>query len=190
MDVFGSINYSLLRVPEKRIELSSAFSSELGKFLGASSFVTLNESLKFRWFPHATGEDLVINGSFRTGKIFGAAPFDQYFVLGVERDTDLMLRAHKSSIDKKGENPFAPAYLLWNWDISKIVMEKKLIRWRLAPFVDVGKVSGSDLWKENHWFLDTGIQSGFQVLKSVEVVFTYGKDLRKGRNVFYINAKL
>jgi hypothetical protein len=190
MNVFGSVDYSLLRIPEKRIHLSSTFSSEAGSFFGASSFVVFNESLDFRWFPHPTGEDLAMHGRFRAGKIFGDAPFDEYFVLGVERDSDLLLRAHKSSIDKKGENPFSPAYLLWNWDISKILIDKRFVRWRLAPFVDVGTVYGSDLWKENHWFVDTGIQSGFQVLRSVELVLTYGKDLQKGRNVFYISAKL
>jgi hypothetical protein len=122
--------------------------------------------------------------------MFGAGPFDEYFVLGVERDTDLLLRAHKARRDKKGENPFAPAYALWNWDITKIMIDRKTYRLRFTPFFDIGRIFDTRLWQGKRWFLDTGIQGGLQLFGGPELVLTFGKDLRTGRNVIYLAAKL
>jgi hypothetical protein len=38
------------------------------------------------------------------------------------------------------------------------------------------------------WLFDTGIEIKFRLL-TVGVTFTYGKDLRSGRNAFYFTAR-
>ncbi|MCI0603889.1 hypothetical protein L0156_12860 [bacterium] len=192
IQAFANFDFSLLRIPERRFNVKSNLNTEVGKLLHSfsSPFLMLENSVEMRWFPRPAGEDLAMTGRFRTGKIFGEVPFDESFVLGVERDTDLLLRAHKSQSDKKGENPFASAYALWNWDISKIVVDKKRYRLKLTPFLDVGKIFDSQLWRGKQWFVDTGIQTGVQIFGAPELVLTFGKDLRTGRNVVYFSARL
>jgi hypothetical protein len=188
---FGSVQYSLIRIPERRFFLDLTSSVEAGAFLKeAEPVLTLEESVAMKWYLLPTGDDLLMTARFGAGNSFGDAPFDHYFVLGVERDSHLNLRAHKSSIDKKGENPFGRGYFLLNWDISKRIVETRRLTWRLAPFVDIAKILNNDVWEGPGTFVDVGIQSGFKLFGATEFVLTYGKDLRSGRNVVYFGAKL
>ena len=192
VQAFGNFNYSWIRIPERRFTLQSTSNVDAGKIVDSSAnpFLIFENSVEMRWFPRPRGEDYATTGRFRFGKMFGSGPFDEYFVLGVERDTDLLLRAHKARRDKKGENPFAPAYALWNWDITKILLDKKRYRLRITPFFDSGKIFDSRLWQGKQWFMDTGIQAGLQLLGGPELVLKFGKDLRTGRNVIYLAARL
>jgi hypothetical protein len=192
IQAFGNIESSLIRIPERRFTLRSTLNGEVGRILNSSAtpFLMLENSLEMRWFPQPVGDDLAMIGRFRIGKTFGTGPFDEYFVLGVERDTDLLLRAHRNRRDKKGENPFAPAYALWNGDINKIVIDKEKYSIRLTPFFDVGRIFDSGLWQGEDWFMDMGIQTGLQFFIGPELMLTFAKDLRTGRNVVYFSARL
>jgi hypothetical protein len=188
---FGGFDSSLIRIPEKRFVVRSTTSLEGGRLLSnADPFLLCEQHFHIQWLPRASGDDFALNAHSRFGKAFGYVPFDQFFVLGVERDSDLLLRGHKSSQDKKGDNPFGSSYLLFNWDISKIIIDNSRVRWRLAPFVDVAKIGGTNLWHGHTTFVDSGIQAGFQLFGSSEFVVTYGKDLRTGSNKVYIGTKL
>ncbi len=188
---FGTADFSLLRIPEERLTVQSKISAGAGLSPEASTgFVTLEHSLELRWFLRDSGDDLAMMARFGAAGMFGPAPFDEYFVLGADRDTDLLLRAHRSSIDKRGENPFGPGYMLLNLEISKYLLNSRKFRWRLAPFLDAGRIMGNEIWNGNRVFLDGGIQSGFQIFGSTEMIFTYGKDLITRRNVFYVTARL
>jgi hypothetical protein len=191
--VFGGVDFSIVRIPEKRLSLKGKSLIGTGKFIGANdrpSFVNFEHSLHLTWFPHPADEDLATNANVHFGRALGSAPFDEFYSLGADRNMNLRLRAHRSEMDQYGENPFGPGYLLFNWDISKTIFENGKFRWRLVPFVDTARISPGDLWKGPKWFLDTGLQSGFQVFDSIELMMTYGKDLQSGRNVIYLGLHL
>jgi hypothetical protein len=193
VEAFGSLDFSLLRIPEKRLTVQSMTSAGTGKFLSGKqrpSFVHIENSLQLTWFPQPAGEDLLMTARAQFGRLIGQAPFDEYYSLGADRNMDLRLRAHRSRRDPYGENPYSNGYMLFNWDVSKTIIENGKLRWRLIPFADLAGIDGTELWNGPRWFLDLGMQSGFQVFNSVELTVTYGKDLRSGRNVIYFGATL
>ena len=189
--IFGEYVHSLLRVPEARFVLDSRTKLQSGTFLGAlSPWGSVEQSLEVRWFLNATGDDLLFRSNVAAGKSFGNIPFDEYFVLGADLGDELFLRAHRSSMEKKGENPTARSYVLMNSEISKHILDIGKLRWRLTPFLDVAHIAGAEAWDGPKWFFDVGVQSGLKVYGSTELVLTYGKNLRTGRNVFYLGAQL
>jgi hypothetical protein len=57
-------------------------------------------------FPRAEGNDYEMQQQFRAGKTFGTVPFDELFLLGLERDNDLWMRGHIDTRDgRKGSAP-------------------------------------------------------------------------------------
>jgi hypothetical protein len=124
------------------------------------------------------------------GKTFGQQPFDELFMLGLERDNDLWMRAHIGTRDgRKGSAPLGSNYFLANWEINKNIYDNGLFGFRLSPFVDTGKITDSNPHLGSQkWLWDTGVQLKFSVL-SVGLTFTYGKDLRSGANAFYLTAQ-
>jgi tetratricopeptide (TPR) repeat protein len=182
------LNYELWRVPEKRFTLTAGAASELARLWSepSQSFAKLQTSLNAHWLPQARGDDYEINQGLRAGHTFGDSPFDELFMLGIERDNDLWLRAHVGTHDgRKGSAPLGRSYFLSNWDLSKNIYSHPLFKFRLGPFVDAGKIfEPSPGLATNKWLWDTGAQAKVQVL-GVGVVFVYGKDLRTGNNAFY-----
>ena len=123
----------------------------------------------------------------RAGRTFGQVPFDELFILGLERDNDLPLRAHIGTRDgRKGSAPLGRDYLLQNWETNKNIYSNGIIKVQLGPFVDIGKIAdpGSALGSRE-WLFDIGAQAKVRVL-GVGLVFSYGKDLRTGSNAFYL----
>jgi hypothetical protein len=59
------------------------------------------------WLPQMEGDNYELSQQLRAGKIFGAAPFDDLFVLGMDRDdTDLWMRGLIATRDgRKGSSP-------------------------------------------------------------------------------------
>ncbi len=186
----GQINYELLRAPEKRFTIRSGGSTELGRIWSQPSriFAKLQGSIETQWFPEAKGDDYEIRARVRAGKTFGEIPFDELFILGVERDNDLWLRAHIGTRDgRKGSAPLGREYFLSNWELDKNVYSAALFSLKLGPFLDSGKVMDSSAGLGSRtWLWDLGAQAKVRVL-GVGVAFSYGKDLRSGNNAFYVS---
>ncbi len=187
----AKLNRVLWRVPERRFESSARISSEAGRIWSAHAhaFEKMQSSLSARWLPRMTGDDYAIEQRFRAGKIFGSVPFDELYMLGLERDNDLWLRAHIGTRDgRKGSAPLGRNYFLSNWEIDKNVYNNGFFGVKLSPFLDTGKstdaLAGSGSTK---WLWDTGLQAKIRVL-GVGFVVVYGKDLRSGNNAFYVMA--
>jgi len=68
-------------------------------------------------------------------------------------------------------------------------LERRLVSNHIQPLLDSGDITDSiaPLGSRN-WLFDTGIEIKFRLL-TVGVTFTYGKDLRSGRNAFYFTAR-
>ena len=192
VEVRASSDYSLLRVPEKRFSVGSGIQGIIGNFYatGFGRFGTLQGLLGAHWFPQARGDDYEVVEQVYAGKTFGGVPFDDLFMLGLERDNNLPLRAHIGTHDgQKGNAPLGRDYLLSNWEIDKNVYANAWFRLRVAPFVDTGRIyDHSDGFGSRQWLWDTGASAKLGVLGGIGLVFTYGKDLRTGRNTFYFTT--
>ena len=186
------INYEILRVPEKRFLISSGATEQTASIWSNPShaFEKLQGSLLARWFPRMAGDDYAVQEQVRIGKTFGQVPFDELFMLGLERDNDLSMRAHIGTRDgRKGSAPLGRNYFLSNWGMDKNVYDNGLLGVKLSPFLDSGKITDplAGLGSKR-WLWDTGIQAKLGVL-GVGFTLTYGKDLRSGNNAFYLLAR-
>jgi tetratricopeptide (TPR) repeat protein len=185
----GQLNYALVRVPERRFTLATRASTQFGRIWSDQSqaFAKLQWTLQTSWSPQATGDDYEMQGRVSIGKQFGEAPFDELFVLGIERDNDLWLRGHVGTRNgRKGNSPMGENYFLSNWELDKNIYSNALVGFKLGPFLDSGKITRSSpgLGSER-WLWDLGAQAKVRVL-GLGVAFAYGKDLRSGNNAVYL----
>jgi tetratricopeptide (TPR) repeat protein len=183
---------SLRRLPERRLTLDGVASSEVGRLWSqpSQSFEKLQGSLRFHWFPQSQGDDYEIQQQIRAGKTFGDVPFDELFILGLERDNDLEMRAHIGTRDgRKGSAPLGRNYFLSNWDADKNIYRNGIFTVKLGPFLDTGKITdpSSGLGSQK-WLWDLGGQAKVSIF-GVGVAFAYGKDLRSGNNAFYVSMR-
>lgn len=188
----GQLNYELARVPERRFIVGTGVLTELGRIWSQPSqaFAKLQGSLETKWSPQLSGDDYEMQGKIRAGKTFGQSPFDELFVLGVERDNDLWLRAHSGTRDgRKGSAPLGRSYFLSNWELDKNVYSNGLITLKLGPFLDTGKILDSSTSRASQrWLWDVGAQAKVRVL-GLGIAFSYGKDLRSGNDAFYVSFR-
>jgi hypothetical protein len=186
----GQFSYQLARVPERRFIVTTGASSELGRIWSQPShaFAKVQCSFEAHWLPQASGDDYEMNGMIRSGKTFGEIPFDELFILGVERDNGLWLRSHIGTRDgRKGNAPLGRNYVLSNWELDKNIYSNALIRLKLGPFLDSGKITDTSAGLGSQkWLWDMGVQAKVRML-GLGVAFSYGKDLRSGNNAFYVS---
>jgi tetratricopeptide (TPR) repeat protein len=184
----AKLSYDLWRMPDRRFTLRGGASSELARIWSqpAQVFEKLEGTVAGQWFPQARGEDYETTSRIRAGRTFGSAPFDELFMLGIERDNDLWLRAHIGTRDgRKGSAPLGRNYSLGSWETDKIIYQNGFVTFRIGPFVDSGKITDSYSGLGSHkWLWDTGVQAKVRVL-GVGVGVSYCKDLRSGNNAVY-----
>ena len=184
----AQINYELWRSPEKRVTVSSTLSSQAGRIWSqpGESFEKLQASMEARWLPQSRGDDYETFWRARGGKTFGQLPFDELYMLGVERDNDLWLRGHVGTRHgRKGSAPLGRDYFLSSWETGKNIYSNGFLTVKLGPFLDMGKAWDTSAALGSHkWLFDTGAQAQLRIL-GVGVVLSYGKDLRSGNNAFF-----
>jgi tetratricopeptide (TPR) repeat protein len=185
----AQITSTLWRVPERRFMVTARAASDAARLWSQpqQSFEKLTGSIGWHWFPQAQGDDYESSQQFRAGKSFGQPPFDELFILGLERDNDLPLRAHIGTRDgRKGSAPLGREYLLQNWELNKNLYGNGLINLQLGPIFDIGSITDPGTSLGSHqWLFDTGAQFKLHVL-STGMVFSWGHDLRTGNNAFYV----
>jgi tetratricopeptide (TPR) repeat protein len=181
------LDAALWRFPERRFTVDAGVSSEAARLWSQpeESFEKLQGSLSWHWLPKAEGDDYEMRQQVRAGGTLGAAPFDELFMLGLERDNDLSMRGHIGTRDgRKGSAPLGRDYFLSNWEIDKNLYGNGIVAVKVGPFVDTGRIFDSILGSQE-WLCDIGAQAKLRVFGS-GVVFSYGKDLRSGNNAFYV----
>lgn len=185
----AQLSASLWRVPERRFTMNAEASTQAARLWSQhdETFEKLVGSLGWRWFPRAEGDDYEMQQKFRAGGTFGQVPFDELFMLGLERDNDLPMRAHIGTRDgRKGSAPLGRDYFLASWETDKNLYSNGIITVKLGPFLDSGKITDPSTELGSHkWLWDTGAQAKLRVFGTV-VAFSYGKDLRSGNNAFYV----
>ena len=188
----ASVNYVLWRAPEQRFTITTGLSSQVARIWSDPGrlFEKLQASAEARWLPQSKGDDHGMRVKLGAGKTFGQVPFDELFMLGLERDNDLWMRAHIGTRNgRKGSAPLGRQYFLSNWEIDKNLYDNGFFGVKLGPLLDVGKITDpSPGLGSRQWLWDTGAQAKFSVL-GVGVSFIYGKDLRTGTNAFYFTTR-
>lgn len=181
----------LWRVPERRFTLSAGADSQAARLWStpSQSFEKLTGSLAWHWFPQREGDDYETAQQLRAGRIFGQAPLDELYILGLERDNDLPMHAHIGTRGGlKGSAPLGSEFLLQNWQLDKNLYANGLAKISLGPLLDIGKISdpGTALGSQQ-WMFDTGAALKLRVL-GMGIVFSYGRDLRNGNDAFYVDV--
>jgi len=188
----AQLDAALHRWPERRMTLEGGLSSQLGRIWSqpSHSFEKLRGSARFHWFPQAQGDDYEVQQSIRAGKTFGDVPFDELYMLGLERDNDLWLRGHIGTRDgRKGSAPLGRNYFLSNWEADKNVYRGGVFTVKVGPFLDTGKITDASAGLGSHqWLWDLGAQAKVRVF-GIGMAFSYGKDLRSGNNAFYVSMR-
>ncbi|PYT59184.1 MAG: hypothetical protein DMG35_15370 [Acidobacteria bacterium] len=180
---------TLARIPERRFTLDSSAQARAGREFAnpLGPFGTFRGSLTAHWLPCAHGDDYETHTRLRVGATAGKASLDELFQLGVERDNDLWLRGHAGTLGgRKGIAPLGRRYFLANWELDKNIYENGFFALKLGPFLDSGAIADSSgVFGSQRWQWDSGLQCKVRILGSVTAVFSYGRNLRGGKGVFY-----
>jgi hypothetical protein len=180
---------TLLRFPERRFTLGTSAEARAGREFARDlgPFATMRGALHAHWFPRSQGNDYEMNAQIRAGALAGKTTLDELFQLGIERDNDLWLRGHAGTVGgRKGAAPLGRRYFLANWEMDKNLYQNGIFTVKLGPFLDNGAVADSSgIFGSRRWLWDSGVQCKVKILSGVTVVFSYGRDLRGGKGVFY-----
>jgi tetratricopeptide (TPR) repeat protein len=182
-------HYALWELPERRARVDADVALTPGRvFAGSPSrFLITGGGLRASWAPGSSADSWRLAGRARAGHVFGSVPFDEYFILGMERDNDLWLRGHVGTHDgRKGSAPLGVQYGLLQMDVRRTVLRLPLLRMQAGPFYDAGIVGDPvHRFGSGGWMHDTGVQVTLKTAGGVGWTFVYGRDLREGRGVFY-----
>lgn len=179
-------------LPQHRLTVTTAARSETGRIWSQPShiFEKLQGSAKLRWFPVQNANTWEITQQARGGGLLGVSPFDDLFMLGVERDNNLWLRGDIGVRDgRKGSAPLGNRYLLTNTDVYRRVYNNGLIDIQAGPLFDMGRMAApTSGLTSSQWMFDTGLEARISVL-GTRVIFSWGYDLRNGHNAFFGTAQ-
>jgi hypothetical protein len=185
----ASVRAALLRLPQYRFTVTGGGSADFARLRGRASQTsgTLQGWTTARWLPEMEGDRWDLREELRAGKIFGSPPFDDLFVIGMDRDdTDLWMRGHIATRDgRKGSSPVGDSFLLSNTDVLRRVYGNGLISIHAGPLLDVGKMTApTPGLSSGEWLADAGLEARVTVLHT-SLVLSWGRDLRAGKNAFW-----
>lgn len=179
-------------LPQHRLTVTTSFHSKSGRIWSTPSrfFEKLQGSARLRWFPSPDSNRWEITQQVRGGGLLGASPFDQLFMLGIERDNNLWLRGQLGDRGgRKGSAPLGTQYLLTNSDVYRQVYSNGIIDIQAGPLLDIGRMAApTSGLSTTRWLVDTGIEARITVL-GTRVVLTWGHDLHTGDNAFFGTAQ-
>lgn len=163
----GSVTRTFVREPLRHFNLDSSIAMEAGKLWAAKPvrFAKVVQTTSFRWRS--------VTSRLQLGKAIGHVPFDEHFVIGLDRDSELWLRAHPASVDgRKNASNTTRSFVLTNSDFQKSVFNTVWFDISAGPFLDIGRSSISP-----RWLADTGIEFRLNILESFGISLSYGKSL-------------
>ena len=137
---------------------------------------------------------MYLDWTVKGGTARGQLPIEQYFMLGLDTDSENPLRAHTvSDHGHFGTGPMGTDFVLVNTDIERRLATIPLFNTVNIPFLTVkwqAFFDGAKTWDRNHVFqpskllLDIG--GGVRLETPTHAVnLIYGRSLRDGNNVFY-----
>jgi hypothetical protein len=185
----GTLSGELFSDVVRRLSLRGSFTQELARQWGetARTYGRTQAGLRLEWFPQTEGSDYLVNARLRAGRVEGQIPFDELYILGLERDTELRLRGHVGTYQgKKGNAPLGRNFLLANAEIDKRVFRHPQFEVWVAPFLDSGKFFDTmPTLHPPYWLWDTGLILRLRSPHGFGINFSYGRDLQSGSGAFY-----
>ena len=185
------LDYLLWTWPEHRVRVNARTSLQTGRYFAGtgSRLVTARAGIAAKWIPGAKGDTYSFTEQLQTGRIFGAAPLDEFFMLGMERDneSDLWFRGISGARDgRKGSAPLGREYAISQTDFERRLFRIPFVRFDAGPFFDTGWVADPSGQFGSHGALyAAGLQARLKTVNGVHVKFVYGRDLVSGRGAFY-----
>ena len=179
--------YDFLRLPERRIKVSGEARGQLGRFWTskANLFAIGEIGIEGSWVAQNDAR-MVVTAREQTGMSGGTIPFDRLFRLGIDRDSELLLRGHTGTRDGlKGAGPMGTGYVLSNLDLQKRLYRNAVLFFTAGPFLDSGKILEARSETERRWMWDTGLEGRLSILGLVQVALSYGADTRTGNRVIF-----
>lgn len=187
-----SITGRPIDVPQRRLTVTMSVHSQTARIWSTPShaFEKLQGSALLRWYPLADSHRWEVRQEVRAGGILGTAPFDEFFMLGVDRDNSLWLRGDLGVRDgRKGSAPLGTRYLLANSDLYRRIYGNGIIDLQAGPLFDVGRMGAPNpSLATRQWLFDVGAEARITVL-GTRVVLTWGHDLRTGHNAIFGTAQ-
>jgi hypothetical protein len=184
----ASFKERLLDVPERHFTLTTEARSEFARLWSSPPrlFAKVQGSAEARWIPQGKGGSYEVEQRVRGGGTLGRAPFDELFMLGVERDNDLWYRGQVGTRDgRKGNSPLGDKYFLSNTGFYKRLYRNGLFGIKAGPLLDIGRcASPTGGLSTQKWLFAAGIEAKLTVF-GTSVILTYGRDLRSGNNAFF-----
>lgn len=179
-------DYLVAFQPENRIRVDAAAQIRTGRFT-SSRYAAVESEVRALWQPPSQGGKLSASVNFRAGGVLGEIPFDELFILGMERDNNLWMRGHPGTRrGRKGNAPLGQDYVLLNMDVRRTLFQFAFIRLDAGPFLDTGAVQGT--FGSQGWLYDTGMQLNVRTFGRTTWSIVYGRDLRDGRGTFYTSV--
>jgi tetratricopeptide (TPR) repeat protein len=175
----GSVTRTFLRDPSRHVNLTSAIAIEAGKVWGAqpARFGKVVNSTSFRW--------RAVTSEVRLGTGFGDVPFDERFVIGLDRDSELWLRGHAATVDgRKNASNTSRSFVLTNSDFQKTVLNTAWFQISAGPFLDTAKSSISP-----SWVADTGVEVRLNILESFGVNLSYGRSVSDAHHSLFLRQR-
>jgi hypothetical protein len=178
--------------PDHRINIDGDLLLSPGRLISAQAgrFLISQGNLRVSWYPQASGDDLSARSAVSTGRIFGAATLDQFFMLGMERDNPLWIRGHAGTRGgRKGEAPMGTEYILIQNELSRTVFRLPFLKVSAGPFYDTGNMTEADgRFGSRGWMHDAGLSVTLKTFSVLAWTLVYGRNLRDGGGVFYAAA--
>lgn len=175
----SGVLYDALRVPEHRFVVQVGAKAQGGPGpAGAYSKVQAQAGARWDASPSVS-----VSSQWRAGKASGAAPFDELFLLGMDRDTDLWLRGHLAARGgMKGAGPLGRTYFLAQNEISRTLFRVPFVRCDLVPFLDLGRAYD---FGPGSLMVDAGVESRFRLPGGLVFRVISGFDTRTGKSAIY-----
>ncbi len=175
-------------VPERRFNVDSDTDMRAGRTVTSSDgpFWRFMQNLNWQWQPEAAGDDYRISGRLGAGTAAGPLPFDEFFGLGMDQDSDLFLRGHSLTENgKKGNGPLGRGFLLTNWQMDKLIRKTGFWKLSAGPFFDAGRTYDRASLFASTWLYDTGLEMRLTLFGHVTVILSYGRNLRGGNGLWF-----
>ncbi|HEX5431174.1 MAG TPA: hypothetical protein VFW83_04360, partial [Bryobacteraceae bacterium] len=192
LELRNRLSYRLLELPEHRFHGDASGELRTARLLTGpqSRFAIAEGRLDAVWLPQARGDDRSIEAQFSAGKTFGSAPFDNFFMLGMERDNDLWFRGSLGARDgRKGTAPLGTEYALFQIDAYQTVFKFPFGRAQIGPFFDAGRIGDpSGEFGSDGWMFGTGLEAKIKLFGNLSWVLVYGRNL-SGGGAFYTSSR-
>lgn len=181
-----NFDWTPLYFPARRIAVTTEARVGLGSIADEQGtlYARTDAAAQLRW---SSGENWNFQTRLSAGALPGKAPFDELYILGVERDNELVYRGLRNDADgRKGSAPVGDRFWLSSTDLTRRLARFTLAEIHAGPFFDAGVIKDSrGRFGDPRTRLAAGVQLELRLFGAFGVKLLYGRDLRTGQDLFF-----